>query len=255
METAGRRLKNLREQKNISLEQVYKETKIHIDVLRNLEADRFDKLPPAYAKSLLRLYAKFLGEEPGSIVKSSGLEETSKEGDVFKYRSSAPRKKPQFKLPKIEKKTVVFIISVVLIYIIGLTLVRAIRTDKDVKVDMKTEESKKVPDEGSPSNKDKKIAASKKSSLKDTLQIVRLGIHAKKSCWFKVVIDGKSVFQGVLRRNKVESWQANKIIELSVGDASLVDIEVNGKLIAPLGRKGQTVKDIQITSEGIVAGK
>jgi hypothetical protein len=63
--------------------------------------------------------------------------------------------------------------------------------------------------------------------------------------------DGKVVFQGVLKKGRFESWQANTKMELSLGNAGVVELEVNGKLISNLGRRGQALKNILITKEGL----
>ena len=59
------------------------------------------------------------------------------------------------------------------------------------------------------------------------------------------------VFQRVLERNRFESWQAKEKIEFSLGNAGAVELEINGKIFSNLGRKGQTLKNIIITKEGL----
>ncbi|MGF1657250.1 MAG: helix-turn-helix domain-containing protein [Verrucomicrobiales bacterium] len=61
MERAGIRLQRARETKNLSLEEVARETNVRIDRLRDLEDDNYGNFPsPTYAKGFLNLYAKFL---------------------------------------------------------------------------------------------------------------------------------------------------------------------------------------------------
>jgi len=85
--------------------------------------------------------------------------------------------------------------------------------------------------------------------------VIRLGIRAKEDCWLQVRVDGKTVFQSVLNRGRLEGWQAANKIELTLGDAGKVDLEINGSRIPALGRKGQPVKNILITREGLKVGK
>jgi hypothetical protein len=84
---------------------------------------------------------------------------------------------------------------------------------------------------------------------------IRLGIRAKEDCWLHVKTDGKTVFQNILKKGRFENWQAKEKIELSLGNAGVVELEVNGKLISSLGRRGQAVKNILITKEGLTTSR
>jgi hypothetical protein len=44
-------------------------------------------------------------------------------------------------------------------------------------------------------------------------------------------------------------------MELSLGNAQAVELEINGKLIPPLGRKRQSLKNILITKDGVSQGR
>ncbi|MCL5019523.1 MAG: helix-turn-helix domain-containing protein [Patescibacteria group bacterium] len=68
MATIGHILKNERNKKKISLDEVYIKTKISQRVIALLEEDKFNELPnPSYAKYFIRTYAKFLGLNPEEI--------------------------------------------------------------------------------------------------------------------------------------------------------------------------------------------
>ena len=68
-------------------------------------------------------------------------------------------------------------------------------------------------------------------------------------------IDGQTIFRNVLKKGHFEYWEAKKEIEFSLGNAGGVDVEVNGKLFSPLGRRGQVIKNIKITKEGLAVPK
>ncbi|KPK97040.1 MAG: hypothetical protein AMJ95_11220 [Omnitrophica WOR_2 bacterium SM23_72] len=80
---------------------------------------------------------------------------------------------------------------------------------------------------------------------------IRLGLRTKDNCWVYVKVDGKVVFQRTIEKGRFESWKAKEKIELSVGNAAAVELEVNGQLFSNLGRKGQTLKNILITKDGL----
>ncbi|MBI5872889.1 MAG: DUF4115 domain-containing protein [Candidatus Omnitrophica bacterium] len=57
----GNILKDARIAKNLSLEQASKNTKIHPNILKKMEADDFGSLGAVYARSFLKIYAEYLG--------------------------------------------------------------------------------------------------------------------------------------------------------------------------------------------------
>jgi cytoskeletal protein RodZ len=59
--TIGRLIKAKREEKNLSLKVISQQTKIHIGLLENLEADQFDKLPSkTYVRGFIKSTSKIL---------------------------------------------------------------------------------------------------------------------------------------------------------------------------------------------------
>lgn len=61
-ETVGRSLKRAREEKNLSLDEVSRATKIKKEFLIAIEEDRFDALPgQVFTRGFIRAYGDFLG--------------------------------------------------------------------------------------------------------------------------------------------------------------------------------------------------
>lgn len=86
---------------------------------------------------------------------------------------------------------------------------------------------------------------------RETVSGIRLVIRAKENCWISLKTDGRVVFQRVLEKGRFGGWKARDRIELSLGNAGAVELEINGKLFTNLGRKGQARKNIVITREGL----
>ena len=68
MQTAGKILKQKRQEKGLSLEEVKKKTKIKQKYLQLLEEDNFEKLPEIYARGFIKNYAEFLGLSSAKIL-------------------------------------------------------------------------------------------------------------------------------------------------------------------------------------------
>ena len=69
MESIGRYLREERELRNLSLEEVSKSTRIGKQFLNAIEEDRYELLPPAiYVKGYLAAYSRYLGLDPNDTV-------------------------------------------------------------------------------------------------------------------------------------------------------------------------------------------
>lgn len=69
MRTVGQILKDERERKFYTLEEIEKVTKIRVELLQALEADNFAKLPPAtFIQGFIKNYGKFLGLDTNKLL-------------------------------------------------------------------------------------------------------------------------------------------------------------------------------------------
>ena len=68
-ESIGECLRSLREKKGCTLEQAAEATKINLENLEAIEADRLtDRVPFVYAKAFVKSYAEFLGEDGAEML-------------------------------------------------------------------------------------------------------------------------------------------------------------------------------------------
>ncbi|MFH1678173.1 MAG: helix-turn-helix domain-containing protein [Candidatus Omnitrophota bacterium] len=270
-ETSGQQLRRLREAKGLRLEDVHEKTKIHARIIKELEEDAAAYMAPAYIKGLLKIYCAFLGVDPKGFFEEKVKEEPKKSDikDVpINGRISSPLTEPKLDNPSIKKpgiaaqkrtlrnpevalrniafgknkvkiKSLIFVISLLILavfpFLIGkkISVYRASRLNKSVPV-------KAVPAPGG------------SFSAAVITGKPRLGIRAKRDCWLEVKTDGKTVFRNVLKKSYFEYWEAKEKIEFSLGNAGDVEVEVNGKMLPSLGRRGQVIKNIIITKEGLM---
>jgi cytoskeletal protein RodZ len=104
----------------------------------------------------------------------------------------------------------------------------------------KTAQSKKASD-----------ATTKQAPLVKNAEKLLLVIRTKEKTWLQVKVDGKIVFQGVLAKGVADSWQAEERMELWLGNAGVVQLELNGRLLEKIGRPGQTLKRVLVTRSGL----
>ena len=68
---------------------------------------------------------------------------------------------------------------------------------------------------------------------------VTLVARARQDAWLTVRVDGILVFQNPLRMGSVESWIAKDKISISGKNVDQLELELNGKMIGPLGKKNR----------------
>jgi len=70
-----------------TIEETAARTRLHPNVIRNLEADRFDKLPSlAYIRGFLRIYSRELGLDPKTILREFQPSSTTEEDSILDLR-------------------------------------------------------------------------------------------------------------------------------------------------------------------------
>jgi transcriptional regulator with XRE-family HTH domain len=239
MEAAGERLKKIRLEKGLSLEEVHKKTKIHLDILEALEEDRLINMVPIYVKGFLKIYCEFLGVNPGDFIVDFKRLDTGSDFTKTYQKSILPQPSVKLSMFRPNSKIVRILVLVILLIILGTGITKLVKSIKNKKHSVVLLDKKDKKEKINPAANQVQIP----------LETIRMGIRARQDCWIKTKVDGKVTFADVLRKGRFESWQAKEKIELSLGNAGGIDLEVNGKLISPLGRKGQVIKHIEITKE------
>ena len=69
--------------------------------------------------------------------------------------------------------------------------------------------------------------------------------------WIGARIDDKETKDVILKPGEGVMWNGGNKIVLTFGNAGGIDAQVNGKTLEPLGKSGEVVRDIVITSAGV----
>jgi len=70
---------------------------------------------------------------------------------------------------------------------------------------------------------------------------VMLDLMAREATWLSVSSDGKPVFSGILQPNQTKTVGGKQFAKMRVGNAAGLDVRVNGRLLGPLGARGQVL--------------
>ena len=248
MREIGEKLKKARLGKGLSLEDVHKATKIHLNILKAIEGEGPTNLSPVYLRAFIKNYSKFLGFDAKEFIPEH-KEKTPMAAVPAEKAHTLDLKAPSIELSSIKpvKKLIKIFIYIIAGFIILAGLFNfgkfiSLRHKGAVKVTGITQPL--IP--GSKKQKSKGVSASGG---------VRLSIIAKENCMVTLKVDGKMFFQGVLIRGRSESWKAKEKMELSLSNAGAVELIVNSQRFPNIGKKGQKLTNILINKEGLNAGR
>jgi cytoskeleton protein RodZ len=272
-ESIGNALKEARNKKAVSLEEVHSKIKIHPRVLQLLEENKFEKLPsPLFVKSFIKSYADFLELNGDDLVSTYEKEGKPAPEQVLFI------KPPELRTRRPENEKRWFVLAATIGIIGGgifaalflfhfasekMSGTSSVSTDPSKPATLKT---KKTPT-ASKSEKAKKTASKPESSASkkpnEWLRSVEMGnfptinqktpldlnIKAIDNVWMRITCDGKVLFQSILKRGQAEKWSADQSIEIWTGNSSNMVLSLNGHLLGSPG-KG-VVKKMIINHEGV----
>jgi hypothetical protein len=64
-------------------------------------------------------------------------------------------------------------------------------------------------------------------------------IRASEDAWVRITSDGRVVFSGVLKPGQTQAFQGRESMSLLTGNAGALQLAFNGRLLGPLGPRGQ----------------
>lgn len=248
----GETLKKAREGKNLTIDQVRKQTYIHSDVLTALEEGRLNEaLGPTYVKSFLKKYAVYLGLDPNEISKEYFSGRLEKVEDRIPNAVNVERAQSRF----IARFIYVVIAALILIAF----LFAASFLVKTTAGSFKKMNTKKLAIY--PSNakaKPRKVvnsqpqASPRKEASKEVVQKgepLHLVLKAKQAVLVKARKDGVVLFERVIPKGSTESFKAMDYVDLCIAKGEAVELVLNG---VSLGSPGNgRLKEVEITRKGM----
>lgn len=252
---AGRKLKEAREKRSLTLDQVQKQTKIHSSVLAGLEDGRVsDTLTDTYVRSFLKQYAQFLGINSVEILKD--YFPARNEGPAINNTiPDSPLSKESDSSPKVLYITALIVGAVILLALFALIVgkissvlkrPRAVvhKTSTMPQTKAKTRSTKAVQKKKSAA----KTASGKKDFIPKSAQLI-LEIKIKEPVLVKLKKDGVLLFERVLPKGMVEKVTASSYIEIDFGKAQSLELVLNGRPIILSGKNA--IFGLEITRKGI----
>jgi cytoskeletal protein RodZ len=268
----GEELKETREKRQITIDEVSQKTNVKKDYLLALEAEDFLKLPTfIHAKGFLKSYAHYLGLDTEQMTRQFAEAEKkmreSEDVKPLKTRASATKQSISWGEIKLEiwdslrrsrQKIIFFIIGTLVLLLLYHASMFAI--DQTKILWDKGKETEFLFLKKKRSSQAKQLANNiSKKELKNTPvsssllspSLIRLEVETQKSVWLSIRIDAMLVFEGLMQEGLLESWDAESEILVKMSDSSALELLVNGRSIKEQEDFGEDVHSLVITKQGI----
>ncbi len=283
MDELGTILRETRQARGVTLQDVAQVTRIRTRYLEALEDGRYDVLPtPVHVRGFLRNYALYLNLDPDPLIaRYNASRRMVKDIPLAKQvrpdRDKAPLPPPEtlseeldaepvfFRPASISLRAPAWFSSDVLIGLFVLIVLAALviwagsrfivpaitearATDSPAAEGTELPEGTRAPDStpgvvGFTATPTAGIVNGEPTSP-PIFSSIQLEITVLDRGWLQVTVDGEVVQEGMVETGDLYAWEGAQQVYLLAGNAAGIDVTLNGQKLAPLGGRGQVVEKI-----------
>lgn len=249
--TLGQFLKEYLLKNNLDIQALHEKTKISKKYLNIIINDDYENYPAkVYLRGFLKEIAKVLNID-FSIIENNYLAKLNLDKDpeiTPKYESifEIENRKNKFITPGI-------VIVVFIIFILGYFFLKPSHKvvnneieKQEVKnvVKFKDKEKKEIVKVQKETKNDNnsiknKLIVKKSVKKKNSNKIKHLEILAKELTWVRVTMDNKTKKTYFMQKGENKTFEAKKFFKIDTGNAGGIDLILNGKKLAPIGKRGE----------------
>ncbi len=223
IENLGEYLKNKREEKGLTIQQVANETKIQKMYLRAIEEQNFEELPEAtYVKGFLKSYAKTIGVDPQEVL------------DVYVEMINEKKKDLYEEIEETEnesnvKKIIIIAVLILIVFFVAVKVVGFFFADTD------SEKTKSEKIERNIEEKTK-LVKTENGTVVEAIEFKELEIIALNKTWIEIKDEKNSNnnFRGYLLPDQNKVIKTKNNLKINMQDGYNIKIMFNGK---DLGRQ------------------
>lgn len=265
----GAELREKREQKKITLEELARQTKINIRFLRYIEEGNFEFLPRIYTRSFVKLFAEMIGLDPEVYArrfdlhfkkkeiekdKEPGPEKTisepkSKANHFFKLPEKTEAKSKHWHLPgwvdKFQRSRILWFSSGALFLLILLLIILSSNSNNGNSTNVQ-KTPVEIPIE----------VAETQSQPQAELPVpppppLKLIIYANDMVWIKYAIDNSPPIEATFYSgDRSEELVAKEKITFRVGNSRAIAVKINDRMINQIDQN-EKVANFEVTHNGI----
>ncbi len=279
-------LKTLREEKNISLDQINNKTRIDKKFLEAIEVGNFSIMPEVYMKAFLKEYSKAIDEDPDETIekyeraklgKDYEIDEKeeieNEENDIASENVNQKNEIPQY--PKregikftepINKIWYYLLVAIALIFIIFAIYNSFLKEPDDIIVTEKPFEET-LPQNRNIEQTNKNVANNTRQSKQNSLDAnsisvkgytqiqnntnkLTLKITAEDTAWIRIIVDEKENSEFIMTKNMVKTFTADKQFFLHIGNSGAVKLFLNNKELE-FNKAPNRVRKIIVNKNGV----
>jgi cytoskeletal protein RodZ len=234
----GRRLKQAREHRGVSLRQISNATKIGMSALEALERNDFSRLPGGiFSRAFVRSYAVEVGLDPDETIQEF-LEQLPNGSPATAY--SALQHEDHEAVESERRTAAAFVrlaaVSVPLIATILYFGSTGRPVSPRIPEAVSLSGSHDVPHEGA------EVPAPEATSGPVVIERLTVTIAALDDCWVAASVDGNRAIERLMRRGDQETVEVRGELLLTAGNAAALAMTVNGAPLRRLGGSGQVVR-------------
>lgn len=231
-------LKKAREDRNLTLKDISKRTRISEKLLEKIEAGVYDFAPEPYVRAFIRSYAKAVGLNPDEIIKEY-------EKEFISLKPADERKE----IPKIKFDFASFISENVL-WLVGVLIIIFIALFIFIGVE---EEKKPIEKKGFETAVEEISKLEPAKTIEHGVNVkvdsLDLKITAIDSVWFSVIIDSLQVKEFLMPPGLSLSLKAKNSFNFTIGNAGGIKFTLNGYELGSPGGKGVVIRNYIIDRE------
>ena len=247
----GTRLRDARERRGLSLDQLAQITKIRTSLLRDIEANRRDVLPTTiFLRGFVRAYAREVGLDPETTAHQY-LEQFAATAPV-EAAAPTPTPVPDRAEPQLNWKGLGNV--GILIAIAGVVIVYAVahRNTAVGVAESPSSAREAIAAPASPASQTRAEVgtggSAPSAAVAATGRSLRITLRATAICWVSATVDGTRAFYHLMQPGDQRDLQVNNAIVLRVGDPSALNLAIDGAAVRPLGTAGRAVS-VEITPD------
>lgn len=247
METIGKYLKRVRETCGYSLEDVAGITRINLRYLEAIEEDDFAKIPgETFSHGFIRSYARCIGISDEEI--SRKIRETLKTEPQAVNTQNQDDMAERSVVRKPGKARI--ILPAAAGVILAALLIVLFTSGRESGTIRNSKELKEVPAESI--EVQPQVVAENNHVVQKKVEPVVLKVYARELTWISARIDDKETKEALLKPGDGVKWNGDEKVVITVGNAGGIDLDVNGRRLDPIGRRGEVRRDAVITSAGLI---
>jgi len=256
----GARLRQERERRKITLEQISQSTKIGTRFLQALEEDQFDRLPGGiFNKGFVRAYARSIGVDEEQAIAdylaATGANQPKPE-EADQPPIIVPAEPPKHRTAGLPWGTLALLL---LLTAFGFAIwgFYSRATARTAPAESQPEPPSKPVSQPASSPQSNVSAAAPTSSSPNSPPptpaaashgiVVR--IKAREDAWISVTVDGEVTTELTLEANSEKTFRGRNQIMVKAGNIGALDFEFQGKPLPPQGSSGE-VKTLAFTDKG-----